>query len=172
MMANRVEATRIEEERRDKSRAELRVAADRLIRTTQLAEEAAAHHPGDELFKGKAATEMWIAYKSLRLIADVQVQQRAAELCDTLSDCLWRPNEDEPWQRVHEQNARFAETVASSFGCVAVRAAAPAETGATWVSMFLDPSAPSFGTSGRRGSRRLPSRRHGESCRPVRAGRW
>jgi hypothetical protein len=112
VLANYAEVKRNLAARDEAKRAELRVYIDQFIRSTQLAEEAAAHHQDDGPLKGHAASEMWIAHKSLGLVSDGALQDTAAAFCDELNACLWHPTSDEPWQRIANPQRRFLDAAA------------------------------------------------------------
>lgn len=108
VLANRAEANRLDAERSERLRAEIRSALDVFLRAAQRAEQAA--HDGDNTDrKGDAATEMWIAYKSLALVAEPGICEAALTYCDALSACLWNPDSRQPWEAVHGPQLHFNE---------------------------------------------------------------
>ncbi|MGH3273213.1 MAG: hypothetical protein ACRDNZ_02680 [Streptosporangiaceae bacterium] len=107
ILANHAEADRSLASRDEARRAELKACIDQLIRATQLAEEAAAHHQDEAALKGHAASEMWIAYKALSLVGDGALRDTAASFCNELNACLWNPTSAEPWRRIADPQQRF-----------------------------------------------------------------
>lgn len=95
-------------------RADLKEALKDFIRATQVAEEASAHHQGDASRKGRAATDMWVAHKFLRLLVDDDLGKLADGYCNTLGDCLWSPTDEEPWKRVRDPQQRFLNGAAAA----------------------------------------------------------
>jgi hypothetical protein len=116
VLANRAEIKRNLAVRDEVKRVELNTYIDQFVRATQLAEEAAAHHQDDAALKGHAASEMWIAYKSLSLVSDGTLRDTAASFCDELNSCLWTPTNDEPWKRIRNPLQRFLEAATEARG--------------------------------------------------------
>jgi hypothetical protein len=99
-------------------RAELKETLKDFIRATQVAEETAAHHQDDSSLKGRAATDMWVAQKLLRLLVDDNLGELADEYCNALGACLWKPTEEEPWRRVREPQQVFLRAATDALAAV------------------------------------------------------